>query len=159
MNDRLLQNSIGGLFYKIISNVEGTSWAVFQYPTAADRTNNTNGTQQSPSLTLNGGNNLNKELVNGIFRPDMFRLNTQFLDVDGNVIVNQNTSLINSQGFVNIPVSVKRLERDTLEFLEGLVFESNLTTGSLEMKLWFTDKQGRAIAFDSSNPPELLVSF
>lgn len=77
-----------------------------------------------------------------MFRPDSFRLYGQFLDIEGNVIQNFDSAILSSQGYINIPISVKRMERDTLEFTESMVFESNLTTASLDIKYWFTDKLG-----------------
>jgi hypothetical protein len=51
------------------------------------------------------------------------------------------------------------MERDTLEFVDNLTFESELTNANLNLQFYFTDKQGREITFDKNNAPELLLFF
>ncbi len=70
LNSRNLQPAFGGRFYKIMTNINGQSWSIYSFTSAADRTSNTNPVLEDPSVALNGGVNLNKELYDGSFRPD-----------------------------------------------------------------------------------------
>lgn len=79
---------------------------------------------------MNSGQNLNKELYSGLFRPDRFKLYSRLLDVHGNVL-SSGISWFTGLDYVIIPTSVPRMYADFYEFPHHMSFESDLTVGSL----------------------------
>jgi len=74
---------LGGLYYKIQLNPEGSQYWIYSFLSVSDRNNNINPILQNPLLSLNNGKNLNSELYDGLFLPDMFKLYSQCFDVHG----------------------------------------------------------------------------
>lgn len=86
LNTRILLNAISARFYIIKEDQGGLQWSIYSFASSLDRSNWINPTLENPSVNLNSGQNLNKELYSGLFRPDRFKLYSRLLDVHGNVL-------------------------------------------------------------------------
>lgn len=72
--NRTLNNIINGKYYKIQTNVNGLWYSIYSYVSINDWLQDINGVVEDPNPLLLPIDNLNKELYNGIFWCDMFKL-------------------------------------------------------------------------------------
>lgn len=156
INERNLIGVIGGLYYKILSDPDGF-W-IYSFLNTTDRQQNTNGTAQNPSLTLNNGLNLNKELKDGLFWTDYIQLNSQVIDTHGNYLNLNNQNTTTKTNNLIIPIDVNRNETTTFEIQE-LIFDVNINVNQLRLLFYFTDKLNWKIYFKKNNCPKVLILF
>lgn len=110
--NRVLNSAIVGKYYKILSNLNGLSYSIYSYTSFNDWLQDINGTLEDPNELLLPIDNLNKELYDGSFRPDMFKIYCKKI----NSYVNVDNDEIQAYNYFNIPVSVGWMVWDTFEF-------------------------------------------